>query len=281
MNQLLSRPKLKDYAKGALEGNYKKAVLALFLVVIVSLAAQFVSQFLSGFLLTFGLIFRTLATTNISPEQLALQMDINHFAESYNSAFVVAEYIGLTLCTILTNVFSVGTGFFCLSLACKREASASQVFYGFQNNLKKALAVSAIHVLASQLYSIPLNYLSYLVQYSSPRDWQQIGMVCLILLCGTLIYLPIALCLSQVYFLMLDFPNLTAIETIKLSNQVMKNYKLKLFLLQLSFLPLTLLSLLTFRIGDLWLIPYKNVTYAFFFLNLMQARAATQSPQTY
>ena len=52
----------------------------------------------------------------------------------------------------------------------------------------------------------------------------------------------------------------------------MRGHKRRLFLLQLSFFPLMLLSLLSLGIGNLWLRPYMDVAYAFFFLNLMRAR---------
>ena len=50
----------------------------------------------------------------------------------------------------------------------------------------------------------------------------------------------------------------------------MKGHKWELFFLQMSFLPLGFLCLLSFGIGNLWLVPYMNMTQTLYFLDLMQ-----------
>ena len=50
----------------------------------------------------------------------------------------------------------------------------------------------------------------------------------------------------------------------------MDGYKLQYFFLGLSFIGWMLLCLLTLGIGFLWLIPYIQVTYAKFYLNLKE-----------
>ena len=52
----------------------------------------------------------------------------------------------------------------------------------------------------------------------------------------------------------------------------MKGNRKRLFLLELSFLPLMLLCILSFGIGFLWLEPYMQMTYTHFFLDLMNPR---------
>lgn len=58
------------------------------------------------------------------------------------------------------------------------------------------------------------------------------------------------------------------LEAIKLSSQMMKRKKKKLFCLQLSFIGWFLLSILTFGIGFLWLLPYMQSSYAAFYIEL-------------
>ena len=59
-------------------------------------------------------------------------------------------------------------------------------------------------------------------------------------------------------------------ELMKLSFRIMKGHKWELFCLQMSFLPLGFLCLLSFGIGTLWLVPYMNMTQTLYFLDLMQ-----------
>lgn len=74
-----------------------------------------------------------------------------------------------------------------------------------------------------------------------------------------------AISYSQVYYIMLDNPELKTSEVVKMSKEMMKGHKMDYFLLTLSFLGWGILCLLTFGIGFLWLIPYMNVTTVNFY----------------
>ena len=54
----------------------------------------------------------------------------------------------------------------------------------------------------------------------------------------------------------------------------MKGHKGRYFYISVSFLPLALLCLVTFGIGFLWLAPYMGMTFANFYVDLMQTYAA-------
>ena len=69
-------------------------------------------------------------------------------------------------------------------------------------------------------------------------------------------------------FLLVDCPELSALQCIKLSNQMMKGHKFDLFYLYLSFIGWILLSILTLGIGLLWLVPYMQTSTASFYLDV-------------
>ena len=71
---------------------------------------------------------------------------------------------------------------------------------------------------------------------------------------------------------MLDFPDYTVKQLLRSSMQIMNGHKGRLFYLQVSFIPLTMLAVLTCGIGMLWLGPYMQTTYACFFLDLMNPK---------
>ena len=71
---------------------------------------------------------------------------------------------------------------------------------------------------------------------------------------------------------MLDFPQNSGKETLKLCWRLMRGNRKRLFLLELGFLPLLLLCLLSFGIGFLWLEPYMHMTYTCFFLDMMNPK---------
>ena len=66
-------------------------------------------------------------------------------------------------------------------------------------------------------------------------------------------------------YILLDEPELTARQAITRSCEIMEGRRWKLFCLYLSFIGWGILSLLTFGIGFLWLVPYMNASVAAFY----------------
>ena len=69
-------------------------------------------------------------------------------------------------------------------------------------------------------------------------------------------------------FLLTDYDDLGPIQAAKESWKMMKGHKGRLFYLDLSFLGLTLLSLLSCGIAMLWITPYMRMTQSFFYREL-------------
>lgn len=74
---------------------------------------------------------------------------------------------------------------------------------------------------------------------------------------------------SQVFFLLRDNPQLSALEAITESKIRMKGYKWKYFLLNLSFIGWAFIAIFTFGIGFLWLTPYISTANATFYNELI------------
>ncbi len=73
---------------------------------------------------------------------------------------------------------------------------------------------------------------------------------------------------SMTSYIMVDNPELKYNAAIERSMAMMDGYKMKLFLLHLSFIGWTLLAICTAGIGFLWLIPYMQQTNAAFYEEL-------------
>ena len=84
-----------------------------------------------------------------------------------------------------------------------------------------------------------------------------------------------ALSYSQAFLIMVDNPELSAVEAIKKSKQMMYGHKWRYFLMQLSFLGWTILAILTAGIGFLWLLPYMMVTIVNFYDELKELQPIT------
>lgn len=275
---LLSRADLKDRAKGAMAGRYGKFILALLASTLISSVAQLIVSFLVTIIVQLIFLYSQTFALGISMEQMIELSATDTFTELLMQWVYPIDYVTRAICQIFTSVFNVGLSLFALNLACDRPFAVSDIFYGFRNQFGKALKISAVFVLLSQLTAIPTRLISQLtVDLSKEISLTEIGVLFAALLAGTILYTIIYLSFSQTYFLFLDFPKLSAGQLIKKSFVIMKGHKLRFLLLELSFLPLILLSLLTLGIGDLFLTPYMQMTYTFFFLNLMQARTITNN----
>lgn len=83
-----------------------------------------------------------------------------------------------------------------------------------------------------------------------------------------------ALSYSLVYYIKLDNPELSTMDVIRRSKQMMQGHKWDFFVLSLSFLGWTILGLFTLGILYFWLIPYMQVTYANFYNSLKENKTA-------
>jgi uncharacterized membrane protein len=73
---------------------------------------------------------------------------------------------------------------------------------------------------------------------------------------------------SMVFYILSDNPEISAMDALKRSKEMMVGFKWKLFCLHLSFIGWALLGILTLGIGYLWLTPYIYGSIANFYENL-------------
>uniref|UniRef100_UPI004056F59B DUF975 family protein n=1 Tax=Acetatifactor sp. TaxID=1872090 RepID=UPI004056F59B len=174
--------------------------------------------------------------------------------------------------TIIGGVFQTGICLYFLNIACGKRYSLSDLFFGFRWQFKKSLILSAILVALNTICFLPYTvlYARLTIPYT-PGKMLAIAIASLV---GYLLQLPIQLMLSQAFYLLLDFPNMSTLQLLQHSCRMMKGHKRRLLHLWFSFLPLEFLCICSCFIGYLWLIPYKNMSYALFFLDLMNPRKA-------
>lgn len=250
MNQYLSSSSLKAQARGQLLGKYGTLIGALIL----------------ARLCTF-------------PFSLAISFMISTDTIIGVLLYSMAEF----LLQLFTGFFLAGEAYLYLKNACGQRPEVTDIFHCFKGNTAKVLKLQAVSGGISVLCSLPLLLMGALVfqpmELLTPEA----------LLTGNLTFSPAALLiyevitilvniitiyvnlmLSQIFYLMLDFPEYTASQILKMSIRVMKGNKGRLFYIQLSFIPLLLLSLLSFGIALFWVYPYMKATYTNFYLDLIK-----------
>ncbi len=177
-----------------------------------------------------------------------------------------------------------------LALACL--VSIPTVVGSVQASLEATNASSSITTLLAILI-IPIQYAMYiaLLQYTRGDEQSLIeatkqytlsyysrffvaGMITTLLsaIVGVFTLGIGSIVLSYMYrmvpYLLHDYPELTPREALKISRQMTSGYKWDLLILDLSFLPWILLSILTLGIGTLWLVPYMQTAIALYYEDL-------------
>ncbi|WP_226087211.1 DUF975 family protein [Mesobacillus sp. S13] len=85
---------------------------------------------------------------------------------------------------------------------------------------------------------------------------------------------------SQVFFLLRDNPEFSALEAITESKVRMKGYKWKYFLMNLSFIGWAFIAIFTLGIGFLWLTPYISTANATFYNELIAPQGHEEPEST-
>lgn len=174
------------------------------------------------------------------------------------------------LIQLFAGIFQVGATLLYLYTACGMPCQISDLFYGFKHSPDKAIKIQFVFALINAICMLPSN----IVLWTSPEslNYSTFLLTSVTTLLGLIVYTLVTLAIFPMFYLMLDFPNLTTMELFKKSFEVMKGNCIRYLLLQLCFFPLLLLSMFTCGLALLWVIPYMNVTCTNFYLDIMACR---------
>lgn len=252
MKQYKKNFEIKNMAKDKMESRYSGAILITFL-----------SSLISGMV--------RLSVNSVCSTTMNTVYAMTGSAAAVTAVSVLFDAL-LLGAGILLGVMNAGIALYFLNLACGQPAFLRDLFYGFRTDSRKFLVISAALVLCQTICLWPGQYLSQ--NYFSTREFKWIFFALAATAAGLCIYVPISLGIGLSFYLMLDFPQNSGKETLSLCWRLMKGQRSRLFLLELGFLPLMLLCILSLGIGFLWLEPYMQMTYACFFLDLMNPKSA-------
>ncbi len=70
-----------------------------------------------------------------------------------------------------------------------------------------------------------------------------------------------AIAYSQMFYLLVEYKELSVTKAMRISIEITRGHKWDLFVMYLSFIGWDILAVLTLGILELWLSPYKNMTY--------------------
>lgn len=235
MNRKIHR--WKAYAKETLKGNYTIPILSLLSIAGMNML---ISQ------LT-GVLFRGSSVLNIIFGQLFL--------------FIV---------TLIMGIFLAGLSYMFLNMARGKAYSFKDLLYFFKNHPDRVITVGFVFGVIDLIVSVPYFYVSYFIApgttLESQLDWLiKLGLTLVLsLVLNLLITLPLALA----YYLLADDLELGGIDALRQSVKYMRGNVIKYLVLQISFLPLLVLSAFTLYIALLWIVPYMEMSSVMFYRDI-------------
>ena len=187
---------------------------------------------------------------------------------------VIANYISTFLIELIAGILATGLVRFYLNIACNQPHTINDVFYSFSHETNKAVILAFFKTLIGLVPFLPFYIASYI--YTFQKNQTLFILSILLFILGLAVFIFLNLIFSQIYYLLIDLPSYTPVKLMHLSARLMKGNLARLFYLELSFIPLYLLSIISCGIGFLWVIPYSLATKANYYLDLMSVESRKQ-----
>lgn len=165
---------------------------------------------------------------------------------------------------LLFGVFKSGKSYMLMNLAYGQPVNVSDVFIGFKQNPDKAIMIQLIYTIAILILQIPQFMNAFGIIGAA-----EMLIATLILLIP---YIILSISLSQVFFLLQDYPDNTVRQLVRKSLSMMRHNYFKFIKLVLSFIPMMLIGFITFFVPLLWVNAYYDASRAMFYKELISSK---------
>lgn len=197
------------------------------------------------------------------------------------------SFLGMTIAWVITlivsllsGLFSAGTACFYLNICRGEEFKYRDLFFAFKHSPDRFLIVTLITGSVTFISTLP----TYFMNPVTDEDMIIFTLVSLgSIYIGAIISIIISLFFALSNYLLVDFSELGAIDSLRMSAHMMKGNKGRYFYISLSFIGWVFLAIFTLGIAFLWIEPYMNMTLTYFYediLNQHQPQQDTSTSQT-
>ena len=143
--------------------------------------------------------------------------------------------------------------------------------YFYRNHPDRVITASFVFAVINLLTMLPSTIYSYTAQV----DVNDINALAdsvvrsaSMLIIGLMVYEVLVIPMEMAYFILSDHPEMKGMDALKESINLMKGNCGRYLMLKVSFVPLMFLSVFTFYIALLWILPYMVMTEAMFYRDL-------------
>ncbi len=190
-------------------------------------------------------------------------------------------------------VFSLGEKTIYLKTACGDKIKITDIFEGFKGYADKAIILQFVIALKCVVFMLPaiitIVFIDYIsggisVSISSGISFERdpgyrmnialifISVICII--CGLIGSIYVRLVTSQVFYILLDYPQLDAKTILGRSRDMMQGKMMSYLYLAISFVPILILGVLSMGVGLMYIRPYMGMTFTEFYMNLASGRGS-------
>ena len=181
-------------------------------------------------------------------------------SETGGIIFTILGIAASFLVLVLQGMLQYGLCTIYMKLYYGSKTSFKDMFCGFRESTNRIMIVQ---VLLSLIEMIPLA--AIVPVYKRLSTPVVIATAIISFLVMILLYIRYAL----VYFVMIDFPQLTGMAAMRQSRRLMKGRIWSFLYLILSFIPLFVVSLLSFGVASFWVIAYLDMAATAFYAGIV------------
>ena len=231
------RRELKKYAKEAMSGKYGTIILGF--VAVQALA-----------------VISSMVSSSLFPGTETLD--------------IVLGYAFSFILTLLVNVVAAGLNYMYLNIARGKAYSLNDLIYFYRHHPDRVIVatffLAVLNVLTMLPYTIYGNTAEIGNSIESQVTWLYKSLV--LMLVGMIVFQILSIPLEMTYYILADQPDIKGTEALKESIEMMHGNWGRYLMLKISFLPLMFLSVFTFYIALLWILPYLTMTETMFYRDL-------------
>lgn len=220
--------------------------------------------------------YGTLITANVLI--FVIQLIISGFttvSSSGNLMIFITNQIITLIVNILLGILVSGKAYLYMNLVYSQTISASDIFFGLRQHPEKAVALQSLFVVVDFLVSLPGTLILFFY-YRTQSATLYIALL-VVLVIGIIVNIYVSLTYSQAFFLLHDFPDRSAKDLLLTSRNLMQGNRLRLLCLNLSFIPIYILGIISLFIPLLWISVYRYASVAAFYQDLIASAAGNST----
>ena len=250
---MMTITQIKMFAKRQLKGNLLAAVGAMILIFLCTMLWSTITSIA----IVMGMVF-----------PLTGRAPLPGFVNSMDLRFLYFVLMGIIIAALLFVAIylfmglALGNRIMYLNISRGRKVSAFDVFKGFirGRHLKNYISVFLILYFIELIMTIPETYVALKWGYRS-SDYRITSFITSILVFVVMLFF------SQSLYASADNPRMRPVEALKVSAQLMRNRKMKLLCLELSFILWIVLCFITCGLAAFYVIPYYETSLTIFYLS--------------